>query len=207
MRTRAATIGISNRYPDFAMELSSFNAEYVQRLAASDSRTVDHFTSYFSSLLLIKLRNRLRSPQQIEDVRQETFLRVIQSLKKVEGGLQRPERLGAFVNSVCNNVLLETYRASSRHTQPPEDYPEPVDENASADASVVTRERKQLVQRVLSELALKDREILRRVFLEEWDKDDICREMKITGDYLRVLVHRAKTRFRAVLVKTRAAAV
>jgi RNA polymerase sigma-70 factor (ECF subfamily) len=207
MRTRVATIGITNRYPDLAMELSSFNAEYVQRLRAGDPRTVDHFTSYFGSLLLIKLRSRLRSPQHIEDVRQETFLRVIQSLKKEAGGLQRPERLGAFVNSVCNNVLLETYRTSSRHSQPPEDYPEPVDENASADASLVTWERKQLVQRVLSELALKDREILRRVFLEEWDKEDICREMKITGDYLRVLVHRAKTRFREVLVKTRAAAV
>ena len=30
---------------------------------------------------------------------------------------QHPERLGAFVNSVCNNVLLEYYRSSTRHDQ------------------------------------------------------------------------------------------
>ena len=31
-----------------------------------------------------------------------------------EGRVRHPERLGAFVNSVCNNVLLEHYRSSSR---------------------------------------------------------------------------------------------
>src|SRR3981081_2212696 len=102
------------------MDFLSFNEEYVRRLESGETATVDHFTSYFTSLLSIKLRTRLRSPQQVEDVKQETFLRVLQSLGK-EKGLQKPDRLGAFVNSVCNNVLLETYRAGGRHSQMPDD--------------------------------------------------------------------------------------
>ena len=68
--------------------------------------------AYFSELIQLKLRSRLHSPQAIEDVRQETFTRVFAALHS--GKLRQPDRLGAYVNSMCNNVLLEHYRASSR---------------------------------------------------------------------------------------------
>ena len=45
-------------------------------------------------------------------MRQETFTRVFAALRA--GKIRQPDRLGAFVNSMCNNVLLEHYRASSR---------------------------------------------------------------------------------------------
>lgn len=65
-----------------------FNDDYVRRLTAGDREVERHFTSHFGTLLRIKLRTKLRSPQLIEDVRQETFLRVLQSLRKKENGLQ-----------------------------------------------------------------------------------------------------------------------
>jgi RNA polymerase sigma-70 factor (ECF subfamily) len=55
----------------------------------------------------------LRSPAAIEDVCQDTFVRVWVALRS-EQGIRQPERLGAFVNSVCNNVLLEHYRRASK---------------------------------------------------------------------------------------------
>ena len=60
-----------------------------------------------------QLRSRLRSPAQAEDARQETFRRVLTTLKQ-RGGLKAAEHLGAFVNGVCNNVLFELYRAGMR---------------------------------------------------------------------------------------------
>jgi RNA polymerase sigma-70 factor (ECF subfamily) len=48
----------------------------------------------------------------------------------------------------------------------------------------------------------KDRQLLRRVFLEEEDKDQVCREFQIDRNYLRVLLHRARLRFRAVLTQS-----
>ena len=35
-----------------------------------------------------------------------------------------------------------------------------------------------------------------QVFLEERDKDEICRSFSVERNYLRVLVHRAKEKFR-----------
>ena len=95
------------------MQFHAFDASYVDNLRAGDYATQDHFVRYFTELLHLKLRSRLRSPQAIEDVRQETFARVFASLKK-GGAIRQPDRLGAFVNTVCNNVLFEHYRSSSR---------------------------------------------------------------------------------------------
>src|SRR5215813_9940863 len=110
------------------LQFQAFDSSYVDRLRAGDFRTQDHFVEYFSELIKLKLRARLRSPQAIEDVRQETFARVFAALRS-PAGIRQPERLGAFVNSICNNVLLEQYRASSRASsiedEPTQDLPDP----------------------------------------------------------------------------------
>jgi DNA-directed RNA polymerase specialized sigma24 family protein len=44
-----------------------------------------------------------------------------------------------------------------------------------------------------------DREILRLTLLEEEDRDEVCRKMGVNRGYLRVLLHRAKQRFKEAL--------
>src|ERR1700682_297303 len=182
------------------MDFSSFNESYIARLAAHDAEVEKHFITYFSKLMALKLRSRVRSPQVTEDVCQETFLRVLQVLRK-DGGLHHPERLGAFVNKICNNVLYERFREEGRDSPMPEVPPDPVDTTIDLDSDMVTQERKEIVERVLAELSEKDRELLRKVLLEERDKDEVCREMKVTGEYLRVLLHRARLRFKEALLR------
>ena len=96
------------------MTFESFDAQYVQRLKEGDAVVEDHFAAYFTKVLVLKLRTRLRSPELIEDIRQETLLRVLQILRK-KGGVEHPERFGAFVNSISNNVLMEFCRSEKRH--------------------------------------------------------------------------------------------
>jgi RNA polymerase sigma-70 factor, ECF subfamily len=182
------------------VERQTFDREYIHRLTEGDPETERHFTGYFGDLLLIKLRARLRSPQMVEDARQEVFVRVLTTLRK-KGGIEHPERFGAFVNSVCENVLFEFFRSGSRLQQMPENAIESADVAASAESEFITHELKMLVKQVLGQLSWRDREILRRLFLEERDKDEICREFHIDRDYLRVRVHRALARFRNALLK------
>ncbi len=179
------------------MVRDSFDQEYIDKLRDGDLDTQRHFTRYFGDLLDIKLRNRLRSPQLMEEVRQETFLRVLLYLRRTE--LEHPERLGAFVNSVCNNVLFEVFRSEGRLKPMPEHVTDPVDETASAEHSIVTEQRCAEVRRILATMPEKDRELLRQLFFEERDKDEICRTFRVDRGYLRVLLHRAKNRFRAVM--------
>src|ERR1700728_4982320 len=88
------------------MEFFAFDASYVEKLRAGDVHIEAHFVNYFSELIRIKLRSRLNSKEAIEDVRQETFMRVLVLLRG-EGGLRQPDRLRASVTSVCNHVLQE----------------------------------------------------------------------------------------------------
>jgi RNA polymerase sigma-70 factor (ECF subfamily) len=178
------------------VDLFSFDDEYVRRLAAGDRATEEHFLRYFQELLFIKLRGRLRSTQAIDDVRQEVFLRVFRFLHSKEG-IQDGRKLGAFVNGVCNNVLLEWYRTDNKTEPLPDDALDIVDRGVAADEALATAETVEHVRRVLDELPPKDAAILRAVFLKEHDKDAICREFGVDRDYLRVLLHRAKERFRA----------
>lgn len=115
--------------------------------------------------------------------------------------MEHPERLGAYVHSVSINVMMELLRASTRHPAMPDDAHQLVDAGVNPESEVVTRERKDMVLSVLEELPEKDRRILRAVFLEDGDKDEVCRRFDVNRDYLRVLVHRAKIRFRAALDK------
>jgi RNA polymerase sigma-70 factor (ECF subfamily) len=178
------------------VELVSFDQEYVRLLTEGDPATERHFVSYFSELIRMKLRSKLRSAHLVEEVRQETFLRVLNTLRR-KGGLQHPERLGAFVNTVCNNVLMESLRAETRTNPYPDEGFDPVDNRIDAESELVTEERKKLVKSVLAGLPPKHQELLRRIFFEEQDKEDVCRDLKVDREYLRVLIHRAKECFRS----------
>ncbi len=179
---------------------TTFDAAYLERLRSGDAETERHFVSHFSNMIRLSMRYRLRSWELIEDIRQETFLRVLNFLRS-DRSLDRPERLGAYVHSVCINVMMELLRASTRHPPISEDAQQMADTRVNPEGSLVTRERTEMVRSVLEDLSEKDRQILRAVFLEEADKNEVCGRFKVDRDYLRVLVHRAKIRFREAFDK------
>lgn len=174
---------------------ASFDRDYVERLQHRDPETERHFVDYFGKLLRIKLHSRLRNTQMVEDLTQETFLRVLNAIRRKDG-IQSPEALGGYVNSVCNNLLFELNRCRSRAEFITFEQFDPPDQSVSAESTLVTEESKELVRRVLEELPSKDRDLLRMVFYEDIDRGAICRNFRISPEYLRVLVHRAKARFR-----------
>jgi RNA polymerase sigma-70 factor, ECF subfamily len=182
------------------LQFQPFDQSYLDRLRAGDYRAQEHFAVYFSALIQIKLRSRLKSPEAIEDVRQETFSRFFVALR--DGKILQPERLGSFVNSICNNVLLEHYRAGSRLDSLDEEEQLDIPAKGLDLLGVLTaKETGTKVREVLEQLSERDRRLLLEVFLEERDKDEICRDFGVDRDYLRVLLHRAKQSFKSVYLK------
>jgi RNA polymerase sigma-70 factor (ECF subfamily) len=150
-----------------ALQFRDFDAAYIENLRAGDLVTQEHFAAYFSELIHLKLRSRLQSPQAIEDVRQETFARVLTSLRK-EGALRRPESLGAFVNTVCNNVLFEHYRMSSRSQSLDEEgQPELPATGQDVVGRIAAQQLSDQVREILLDMPERDRALLKAVFLDE----------------------------------------
>lgn len=182
------------------VDLFGFNREYVDRLREGDPQTEEHFYTYFEQILGIMLRARMLTPERIDDVRQETYSRVIAILRR-DGGIKQPERFGAFVNAVCKNVLHENNRESYRSQPLLDGHLEMTDKIVDLESTLISKEAKERVRKILEEMSQKDRDLLRAVFLEEGNKDDICRQFGVDRDYLRVRLHRAKERFKEVYQK------
>lgn len=187
--TPARTVAAVNRY--------AFDAAYIERLGRGDPQTEAHFYAYFGALILIKARARRLSGALAEDVRQETFLRVLRTLQ-APGGLRSAPSLGAFVNSVCHNVLRERCRDQKRHEPRSVELAALPDRVApNAEQQLISDERTRAVRRVIDDLPPRDRDLLRALFMEEREKEEVCRQLGVSRDYLRVLLHRAKNQFRA----------
>jgi len=172
-----------------------FDENYLRALAARDPDAENFFVEFFTRPVRSKLRARLRSPDLVRDASQETFLRVFRYFQSGKT-LDNPASLPGFVHTVCHNVSLEFLRSFTRHSQMPENAPETEDPAGGPEALAATSERSRLVNRVLEEMPEKDRRLIQRVCLDEEDKDAVCVEFHVDRAYLRVLLHRARIRFR-----------
>jgi RNA polymerase sigma-70 factor (ECF subfamily) len=183
------------------LQFHAFDAAYIENLRAGDPRTQEHFVGYFSELLHLKLRSRLQAPQAVEDVCQETFARVLAGLSK-PGALRQPESLGAYVNTVCNNVLFEHYRVSSRSQSLDEEDSSTLPATGLDALSIAAAGQIKLkVREILLGMPPRDRSLLQAVFLDERDREEVCKEFGVDREYLRVLLHRAKQDFKAEYLK------
>jgi RNA polymerase sigma-70 factor, ECF subfamily len=169
-----------------------FDAAYLERLRAGDAATEHHFCAYFSELILLKLRTRGLAAL-FDDISQETFMRVLRTLKAPDG-LRDPGALGAFVWSVCTNVMLEHGRSRKYEPLASDDGAIDVLDPAaqSPEAQLAIDEQRQAVQAVINAMSARDRDVLAAIFLNEHGRDRVCAELGVTKDYLRVLLHRAK---------------
>jgi RNA polymerase sigma-70 factor, ECF subfamily len=176
----------------------AFDEAYLQALAERDPRTEDELIHTFSRAIKTKLRTHLRSPQAIEDAYQETLLRVF-TYFRLGKRLRTPASLPAFVHSVSSHVALEMVRTHRRINCSCDDLPELVDTRSNPEGDSIANERRDTVRRILGELSTLDQQLLRRVCLDEEDRDQICRELRVTRDYLRLLLYRARLRFKALV--------
>lgn len=188
------------RQAEGELDLFKFDKEYVDRLRDGEPETEAHFVSYFGQILGIMLRARRLPPERVDDIRQEALTRVIAILRR-DGGIREPERFGAFVSSVCKNVLRENARDWAKNLSLQENQIDVPDKIVDLERSLISKETKKKVREILNEMNPRDRDLLRAIFLEEKDKDEICTQFGADREYLRVLLYRAKERFRSSFLR------
>jgi RNA polymerase sigma-70 factor, ECF subfamily len=146
--------------------------------------------------LRLKLRYKVlyhvgRNCADVDDLVQETLARFFRAEQRHT--IRNMEEFGPFVNGVCRNVILEYRRRTRREPSLDPDTPIP-DVGIRPEAEVL--EMRDAIDNSLKELAERDRMILRSLYLDGKDKEDICREWGMTDAQFRVVLFRAKERFR-----------
>lgn len=174
------------------MDHFPFDDDYVRRLRDGDRFTEEHFSSYFPPSLRIMLRRQGTPSDAIEDVIQDTLFRVLKNVRadKIRDG----RTFGKYVKTVCKNTAQEDFRKGRNTDQlgDTDDRPDP----DTPQRKFMKRELQGAVRAVLAEMDERDATILDELYLQELDKDEICRRHGIDRNYLRVLLHRAREKFR-----------
>jgi RNA polymerase sigma-70 factor (ECF subfamily) len=129
----------------------------------------------------------------VDDLVQESLARFIRAEQRNQ--IRNTEEFGAFLNGVCRNVILEYRRRMRREPNLDQDMPIP-DTGVRPDGEIL--EMRDSIDHSLAELAERDRMILKALYLDGKEKDEICREWKMSDAQFRVVLFRAKERFRRV---------
>jgi RNA polymerase sigma-70 factor (ECF subfamily) len=145
-------------------------------------RMVNNF-SYF----LIRQLGRDDLQDNIHDV----FLTVTQAI--TDGKLRDPDRLSAFLTTVTR---FYTYSQIEKRVQT-RTRMAGLDDIDVADAgnleiSAYRRQKMSMVREILRSMPLINSEILRRFYLEEQSKEQICRDLKLTPTQFRNIKSQAK---------------
>src|SRR5579862_3165921 len=142
---------------------------------------------------------RVRDPELAADILQDAAVTTLEKLRK--GEIAHPENVGGYLYRVALNHL-RNHRRKDRtglsSSEPLGDLPGREDD---PDWDRVGRPQwAAAARRILDELpALRDRELLLRFYLNDEDKAQLCRELKLSEEHFNRVIFRARNRFRELL--------
>lgn len=177
------------------MQFQSFDEEYLRKLKEGDTAVEAHFAQYFGELIYLKLRRRLCSRQLLEDIRQETLSRVLTAIRE-HNDLEDARKFGAFVSGVCHYVTVEFLREAERGRQKLGDH-----DVEDREPKVKEFSERNLAYRVLGDLPERDSDLLEKILFKGVTEGELCRQYQVDARYLRLLLRRAKARFRSAYIE------
>lgn len=174
--------------------------ELARRIRQGDRSAEEVLARRYGPKIEFVLRRHVHEPALAADLRQEALIVVIKRLRG--DGIAEPDKLAAFLYQTAINLARGEARTYFRRNTHP-DY-EAVDRAATAEPLLVDRlERRELAEMVrtlLDELRQpRDRDILRRFYLREEDKQSICAALELSAEHFDRVLYRARQRFRQIL--------
>jgi RNA polymerase sigma-70 factor, ECF subfamily len=153
------------------------------------------YEKYSAKVYYVALR-KSRSPHDAEDVRAETFLRVLQAIRGNQ--VRSPAALPGFILGTTRNVLRELFSRRQRAGNTTAD-------TESTDIAVPSHEKmfldaevQQAIEQTIETLRRRERDLLRMHFYEELPPEEIARRSGIARERVRLVKSRALKHFREV---------
>jgi len=167
----------------------------VERIQSGDSSAEKQLYERYSERVYYLALVRTRSKHDAEDVRSETFLRVLRAVRNQQ--LRQPGSLSSFLLRTLDNVVLEMHRKEQRAQQPI------VEESTVMDEHFVDEGVKTAIGRALDRLKPRERDCLRMWYYDELPKEEIARRTGIADERVRLLKSRALKSFREIYLRLR----
>ena len=169
--------------------------DLVRRIHLGDETGMEELYKLFSRGIRFYLCRQL-GPQELEDKVHDTFLIVVQAIRR--GEIREPERLMGFVRTVVRRQVaahIDQVVHSRREELNIDVGVRIADRRRNPEQSAVFQQKVEFMTEVLASLSERDREILNRFYLQEESQEQICEEMNLSETQFRLLKSRAKARF------------
>jgi RNA polymerase sigma factor (sigma-70 family) len=175
------------------MALALNDTELVANIQKGQSESETALYEKYSAKVYYLALRESKSAQDAEDVRAETFLRVLLAIRGNQ--VRSPAALPGFIVGVTRNVLRELYARRS-HAGTADD-PRVVEAAApSLEKLFLDREAQQAVKRVIERLKPRERAVLRMHYYEELPTEEIAQRAAIAPERVRLVKSRALKHFR-----------
>ncbi len=175
-------------------------ADLVRRVAAGDGAAETQLYARYHRGLLFMLRRLSGSPEQAEDLRQETFRIVFGRLRG--RGLDEPEGLLGFLRGTARNLALAERRKAARRPREssPEALVEMADPAPSAADALLRAEDARRFRQLLGELRVeRDRQMILRFYVAGDEKEEICEALNLESSHFKRVLFRARQRFKQLV--------
>ena len=180
--------------PD-ALQISDWS-RLVARIREGEPGAMEELYGVFEKGIRYFILRNL-GPEDVEDKVHDCFVIVAQAIRR--GELREPERLMGFVRTVVKRQIAQHIETAVTRRRTMAEFDESAfsisDWKDDPEQTFIARQRKDIARRVLKIISHKDREVLRRFYVEEQSPEQICSEMNLTATQFRLLKSRAKARF------------
>jgi len=129
----------------------------------------------------------------LDDIVQDALQRFLVALR--EEKVRDAAAVGSYLNTICRNIIYEYRRRLFRGEAMPEPIQEPADSRLSGAEQFEMRDA---ISLGLAQLSSRDREVLRAYYIEERSRQEILEDFGLSYEQFRVVLCRAKERFRAI---------
>ena len=177
---------------------TSLDSELVASIRQGESPAETALYQKYSSRVYFLALSELHSREDAEDIRAETFLRVLQALRRDH--LRSPDSLGSFIVGTALNVIREQVRQKYK-TQSLDETEANLTGYCSLESAFIDSEASRAIEETARRLKPREREFLRMHYYEEMSKEEIARALGVKEERLRLIKSRALKRFREIYNK------
>jgi RNA polymerase sigma-70 factor (ECF subfamily) len=169
----------------------------ILRIAQGDRQAEAEFVRQYERGVRVLVRRHCRPGDPVvDDLVQDVLSGVLERLRA--GAIHDPVALPAYVQSAVVYATSAEYRRR-RPTQT-DAVVEQIADNETPGTRLDATQLARFLRDVLAGMPVaRDREILRRFYLEEEDKDSVCRALAIDPGHFHRVMFRARERFRLLV--------
>ena len=181
-----------------AQPVTLADRELVSKVEEGDQFAESALYEKYSDRLYFLALSELHSREDAEDVRAETFARVLLALRA--GKLRKPDSLSSFIVGIALNVIRE-FRRQQSGTEPLDNHELKLVGDASPEKVFLDQEASRSIEEVAKQLKPRERQFLRMYYYDELPKQEIARVLGIKEERLRLIKSRALQKFREIYRK------